>query len=74
MDTTPHQVFVVGDKIYKIIRDVTESHCVYMKRCAFIINKIKTCDYDEAYRLSLIWRNSKIYGMVYPPAVMKLLE
>lgn len=63
-------VHIYNNKIIKIPIDKSECHNVYMRRSAFIIRRlINDVEYDEACRLSYIWRNIKIYNMKYPASI-----
>lgn len=71
-----NECIMMNDKEYVIPRDDTESKEIYLKRINYIMDKMdKTTNItmDELIRRSRIWRNYKIYGMVYPSAVIKLL-
>lgn len=74
------EVVMYRNKIYSIPRTEDESRETYLERVGYIIkrlNDVSDTDADpkesstvkKAIQMSYIWRNSKIYGMVYPAAI-----
>ena len=57
--------------IFTIKKDTSESTDVFLQRAWYIVNKSDTSDnFNELIEKSLIWRNNKIYGMVYDKAIL----
>jgi hypothetical protein len=72
------EVFDFNGNYIKIQKTDDESREVYLMRVEYILNNydpnskvISRSNIENLVRLSLIWRNSTIYGMIYPTSVTK---
>lgn len=62
--------------MYSITREDGESFNTFYKRAWYIANKSpqSQSEFENIEKLSYIWRNVSINGMVYDDKIMKLLE
>lgn len=67
-----YEVIQKGSKFYKIEKSPDESYEIYLTRTNYIIERIeRNMNFDEAVRLSLIWRNIKFHNMRYNQTLHK---
>lgn len=60
--------------IFTIKRDTSESIDVFLQRAWYIVNNSdKTNNFTELIDKSLIWRNHKIYGMIYDNSILNII-
>ena len=62
--------------IYHVTKDQNKSTDVFLQRAWFIAKKKPTCidTFKKATELSMLWRNHKIYGTLYDPVILKLIQ
>lgn len=72
------EVITRGNKIYSIPRTDDESRETYLKRVEYIIEKLNdistNMSIEKVIQMSYIWRNSEIYGMVYPTSINNKIQ